>query len=90
MAKLRITAGPALPALAGLKQGKVKDAHQTLIIGSADPTVADLMKIPLGAATVESHCVVVDAKNVAIYVADIVYRSDCIKLQIDLLRSERG
>lgn len=82
--------GPAMPALAGLKKVKVKDAHQTLIIGSADPTVADLMKIPLGAATVESHCVVVDAKNIAIYVADIVYRSDCIKLQIDLLRSERG
>ena len=43
------------------------------------------MKIPLGSATVQCRCVVTDDKGVAIYVADIVYRSDCIKMRINLL-----
>lgn len=65
----------------------LRDAHQTLLIGSASPEIADLMKIPLGAPTVESHLVIVDATGEAIYVGDIVYRADCIKLQVDLLGS---
>jgi GntR family transcriptional regulator len=63
----------------------LRGAHQTLVIGSAGPEVADLMKIPLGAPTVESHCVVIDDSGEAIYVGDIVYRAECIKLQVDLL-----
>ncbi len=43
------------------------------------------LKIPLGAPTVESHLVIVDDTGEAIYVGDIVYRADCIKLQVDLL-----
>ncbi len=46
------------------------------------------MQIPLGAPTVECRCVVIDDRNVAIYVADIIYRSDCIKLRIDLFGHE--
>jgi len=63
------------------------DAHQTLVIGSADPEVADLLKIPIGAPTVEAHCVVIDDGGIAIYVGDIIYQSESIKLQIDLLGS---
>jgi GntR family transcriptional regulator len=76
---------PALPTIAGLGRIKVARAHQTLVIGSADPEVADRMKIAIGAPTAECHLVVIDDKGVAIYVADIIYRSDVIKLQIDLL-----
>ena len=65
----------------------LRDAHQSLVIGSAGPEIADLMKIPLGAPTVQSHCVVVDDSGEAIYVGDIIYRADCVKLQIDLLGS---
>ena len=65
----------------------LRDAHQTLLIGSASPEIADLMKIPLGAPTVESHLVIVDDTGEAIYVGDIIYRADCIKLQVDLLGS---
>lgn len=32
----------------------------------------------------------VDQKGIAIYVADIIYRSDAIKLHIDLLASARA
>lgn len=76
---------PALSTIAGLKQVKVAYAHQTLVIGSADPETADRMTLAIGAPTAECHCVVIDDTGTAIYVADIIYRSDCIKLQIDLL-----
>jgi hypothetical protein len=33
---------------------------------------------------------VIDKRGVAIYVADIIYRSDAIKLHIDLLEGSRG
>lgn len=78
------TALPILSALAGVE---IARAHQTLVIGSADTETADLLKIALNAPTAEAHCVVVDNKGVAIYVGDIVYRGECVKLDIDLLRN---
>lgn len=81
----RFLSAAALPTIAAMDGVALGEAHQTLVVGSADPEVADLMKIPLGASTMECRCVVIDDSGVAIYVADIVYRSDCIKLEIDLL-----
>ena len=80
----------ALPILASFSDLKIAKAHQTLVIGSADTEVADLLKIALNAPTAECHCVVVDAKGIAIYVAEIIYRGDCVKLHIDLLQNARG
>jgi GntR family transcriptional regulator len=80
----------ALPILASLHDLKIAKAHQTLVIGSADPEVADLLKIALNAPTAECHCVVVDGQGIAIYVAEIIYRGDCVKLHIDLLEDARG
>jgi GntR family transcriptional regulator len=77
----------ALPTIDSHDDIALRDAHQTLLIGSASPEIADLMKISLGAPTVESHLVVVDDTGEAIYVGDIIYRADCIKLQVDLLGS---
>ena len=75
----------ALPILATLKAAEIESAHQTLVIGSADPGTASLLQVPLGVPTAECHCVVTNHKGVAIYVAEIVYRNDCVKLHIDLL-----
>lgn len=75
----------ALYVLAKAKDVTIRHAHQTMVIAGADPEVADLLKIGLGAPTVQCRCVVGDDKGRAIYVGDIVYRSDCIKLHIDLL-----
>jgi len=77
----------ALPTIDSHDDITLRGAHQTLLIGSASPEIADLMKIPLGAPTVESHLVIIDDTGEAIYVGDIVYRADCIKLQVDLLGS---
>jgi len=35
----------------------------------------------------EAHCIVTDDQNVAIYVADIIYRGDCIKFDMELLQT---
>lgn len=75
----------ALPVIASMNDIEVTRAHQTLTIGSADPETARLLNLPLNAPTAEAYCVVVDDSGVAIYVAEISYRGDCVKLDIDLL-----
>jgi GntR family transcriptional regulator len=80
---------PALSVIAGWKDIRIQHAHQTVVIGSADPTSSDLLEIGLGAPTAECRCVLIDRNNVAIYVANIVYRSDAIQLHIDLLTRKR-
>ena len=74
----------ALPMLASRDDVDIERAHQTLVIGTAGPEAASLLEVPLGTPTAECHCVVTNREGLAIYVADIVYRSDCIKLYIDL------
>jgi GntR family transcriptional regulator len=81
---------PALPVIANWKDLDLQHAHQTVIIGSADPTTSDLLQIALGAPTAECRCVLIDPGNIAIYVADIIYRSDAIQLHIDLLAPMRA
>jgi GntR family transcriptional regulator len=76
---------PALPVIAGWQDLDIRHAHQTVVIGSADPITSDLLQIALGAPTAECRCVLIDGDGTAIYVADIIYRSDAIKLHIDLL-----
>jgi GntR family transcriptional regulator len=55
------------------------------VIGGASVQTADLLKIALGAPTAECRCVVIDGNGVAIYVADMTYRSEVVRLHIDLL-----
>jgi GntR family transcriptional regulator len=81
---------PALSVLANLKSVAVDEAHQTIVIGSADPDAAAHLQIALGAPVAECRCVVIDDRGIAIYVADIVYRSDAIKMHIDLLAGTRA
>jgi GntR family transcriptional regulator len=78
---------PALPVVASMKGIEIASAHQTLVIATADPETAGLLKVPLNAPTAECHCVVVDSEGTAIYVGDIIYLGDCIKLDINLLES---
>ena len=81
---------PALSVLANLKDVEIRHAHQTVVVDSADPATADFLRIGLGAPTAECRCVVIDGSGVAIYVADITYRSEAIQLHIDLLANSRA
>lgn len=80
----------ALSVLSSLKAIGIARAHQTFVIGTADMESAQSLDIALNSPTAEAHCVVVDERNVAIYVADIVYRGDCVKFDIDLLNAATG
>jgi GntR family transcriptional regulator len=77
---------PALPVLAAMPGVAVASAHQTMVIGSADPETARLLRLPLNAPTAEAHCVVLDAGGIALYVADIIYRGDCVVLYTDFVK----
>jgi GntR family transcriptional regulator len=61
----------ALSVLSTLNGVTVARAHQTLLIGAADMKTAQLLGLALNAPTAEAHCVVVDDRDIAIYVADI-------------------
>lgn len=74
----------ALPVLISLPDVTIRDAHQTMVIGAADMEVASLLNTALNAPTMEARCVVIDEDGVAIYVGEIVYRGDSIRLSIDL------
>ena len=76
--------------LATLKKKMITQAHQSLVIGNADLTTARLLQVPLGTPTAESRCVVIDRSSVAIYVADIVHRNDCVKLHIELFEQSKS
>jgi GntR family transcriptional regulator len=81
----RFKSAAALVTIDAMDEITLTEAHQTLTIGNADPELADLLRIPIGAPTLESRCIVIDDRGVAIYVGDIVYRSESIKVQMDLL-----
>ncbi|MEP7098842.1 MAG: GntR family transcriptional regulator [Dokdonella sp.] len=72
----------ALPIVAAMKF-HLSHAHQTLVIGTADPEIAELLQVSLSAPTAEVRWVLNDETNAAIYVADITYRADCVKMSID-------
>lgn len=74
-----------LQLLTALPGVEIARAHQTLTIGSADPDVAGQLQIPVNAPTAEVHRFIADSDGCVIYVADIVYRGDFIRLDIDLL-----
>ncbi len=76
---------PALAILAAFGDVEIRHAYQTIVISGANEQTADLLKIALGAPTAECRCVVIDGDGVAIYVADIIYRSEVVRLHIDLL-----
>lgn len=75
----------ALAVLAELDDVAIARAHQTLQIGAADIETAGHLGIALNAPTAEARCVVTDKAGTVIYLGEIVYRGDCVKLDIELL-----
>ena len=75
----------ALPVLVHHERARIARAYNTVTVGGADPEVAEYLRVPLNAPTAEVHCAIVNRAGIAIYVADMVYRGDCVRLDIDLL-----
>jgi GntR family transcriptional regulator len=86
LAPERFDREPTIVVMASLPDLPVKTARQSFIVGTADTRVAELLKVGIGFPTVEAHLTVTDPDDRVIYVADIVYRGDCVELEVDLLR----
>jgi GntR family transcriptional regulator len=77
----RRTVVPVLLDLADVRIGK---AWQTLTIGTADVEVARLIGMPVNAPVAEVRRVVQDANGTVIYLGEVTYRGDYIRLEMDL------
>jgi GntR family transcriptional regulator len=75
----------ALGVLFGIEDLTIGRAHQTMAIGSADVYAAAHLRLPFGAPVVEARCTVNDADDRLIYIGEIVYRGDVIRINIELL-----
>jgi GntR family transcriptional regulator len=73
-----------IPVLVSLSPQCIAKARQTLTIGSADAVTARLLRVPTDAPVARVQRVFNDANNVVIYYADVVYRGDAIKVEMDL------
>jgi GntR family transcriptional regulator len=73
-----------VPILARMPDIKIARASQTLAIAGADPEAAGHLGLPLGAPVAKVRRTIVDLAGWCIYAADVVYRGDVVKLDIDL------
>jgi GntR family transcriptional regulator len=75
----------ALAVLSEMKGLGIARAHQTVVVGAADLDTAEHLGIALNAPTAEARCVVSDRDGVVIYVGEITYPGDYVKLNIELI-----
>jgi GntR family transcriptional regulator len=80
----------ALAVLSEMDDLAISRAHQTLAIGAADVETARNLGIAINAPTAEARCVVTDAGGMVIYVGEITYPGDCVRLNIELIRQDGG
>ena len=73
-----------IPLLKSMKGVRIETAHQVLTIGSADMEVAGLLGLPMNAPVAEVRRIFKDAAGTVIYLADVTYRGDAIRLEMDL------
>jgi GntR family transcriptional regulator len=72
-----------------MEQVAFGSAHQTLTVGRADMETARLLDMDVGGPVAEVRRVITDRSDRVIYVAEIVYRGDFVRLDIQLLGSKK-
>jgi GntR family transcriptional regulator len=73
-----------IPLLTSMKSVHISMAHQVLTIGTADAEVASLLNLPFNSPVAEVRRIFKDASGTVIYLADVTYRGDAIRLEMDL------
>jgi GntR family transcriptional regulator len=73
-----------IPLLTSMKDVTIHSAHQVLTIGTADMEVAHHLDLPVNAPVAEVRRIFKDAEGTVIYLADVTYRGDAIRLEMDL------
>ena len=79
----------ALAVLSEMADLEISRARQTLAIGAADMETARTLGIALNAPTAEARCVVTDGDGTVIYVGEITYPGDFVRLNIELIGTGR-
>jgi GntR family transcriptional regulator len=79
------TSRVALAVLSEMKGLAIARAYQTVVVGAADLDTAQHLGIPLNAPTAEARCIVADKDGVVIYVGEITYPGDYVRLNIELI-----
>jgi GntR family transcriptional regulator len=81
----------ALAVISEMDGLDIARAYQTLAIGAADMEMARNLGIALNAPTAgDARCVVTDAAGTVIYVGEITYPGDCVRLVIELIGERRS
>lgn len=75
----------ALPVLVDSSEINIARAQQSLMIGKCDYETAGLLNLAVGDPVVDVRRVICDDQDRVIYLADVTYRSDFVRLEMDLL-----
>jgi GntR family transcriptional regulator len=75
----------ALPILFDEADIEIKAARQSMIINRCGIETAELLNLEIGAPIAEVRRILCDSDNTIIYMADVIYRGDYIRLDMDLL-----
>jgi GntR family transcriptional regulator len=73
-----------IPILNDLKDPAIAQARQTLTIGTADLEVARFLNIPLNSPVAEVRRVFTIADGTVIYLGEVTYRGDFVRIDMDL------
>jgi GntR family transcriptional regulator len=73
-----------IPILKDLRDPRITSARQTLTIGTADLEAAKLLQIPLNSPVAEVRRVFTASDRTVIYLGEVTYRGDFIRIDMDL------
>ena len=73
-----------IPILKDMRDPAISTARQTLTIGAADLEVARLLQVPLNSPVAEVRRVFTAADGTVIYLGEVTYRGDFIRIDMDL------
>ena len=73
-----------IPILNDLRDPEIARARQTMTIGTADLEVARLLKVPLNSPVAEVRRVFTSADGTVIYLGEVTYRGDFVRIDMDL------
>lgn len=84
MAPKRFRTETVIPVLLDLPRVKIAKASQTLVISTADVEVSSLINIPVNSPVAEVRRVCRDAQGTVLYLGEVTYRGDFVRLEMDL------
>jgi GntR family transcriptional regulator len=84
MAPRRFRSETVIPVLLDLPRVRIARASQRLTIGTADVEVAGFLGIPLNSPVAEVRRVCRDPAGTVIYLGEVTYRADFVRLEMDL------